>query len=66
MNPENLLKYKGCFIMYCGITKLYCRKTVGHIFTKPVHLEGKTQKFIPSKLFFIVDYISAARRCECM
>jgi hypothetical protein len=30
-------------------------KTVGHVFTKPVQIEGTTQKlFFPSKLFFIV------------
>jgi len=52
--------------MYSGITKLYYRKTVGHVFTKPVQIEGTTQKIFPSKLFFIVVRISAARRCECM
>jgi hypothetical protein len=31
--------------MYSGITKIYCRKTAGHIFTKPVQIEGTTQKF---------------------
>jgi hypothetical protein len=30
--------------MYSGITKIYYRKTVGHVFTKSV-IEGKTQKF---------------------
>ena len=40
---------------------------VGHVFTKPVHIEGTTQKFLFSnKLFFIVVHISAARRCACM
>jgi hypothetical protein len=35
--------YTGCFIMYSGITKIYYRKTVGHVFTKPVQiLEGNT------------------------
>ena len=53
--------------MYSGIRKNYYRKTVGHVFTKPVQTEGTTQKiFFPSKLFFIVVNISAARRCECM
>jgi hypothetical protein len=27
--------------MYSGITKIYDRKTVGQMFTKPVQLEGK-------------------------
>jgi hypothetical protein len=53
--------------MYFGITKIYYRKTVGHIFTKPVQIEGTTQKFFPpSKLFFIVVHISPTRRCKCM
>jgi hypothetical protein len=40
------------------------RKTVGHIFTKPVQIEGTTQIFFFRKLFFIVVHISAPRRCE--
>ena len=57
----------GRFIMYSGITKIYYRKTVGHVFIKPVQIEGTTQKKkIPSNLFFIIVHISAARRCECM
>ena len=31
-------------IIYSGITKIYYRKTLGHIFMKPVHIEGTTQK----------------------
>jgi len=58
--------YTGRFIMYSGTTKIYYKKTVGHVFTKPIQLEGKTQFFFPSKLFLIVVHISAARRCECM
>jgi hypothetical protein len=47
--------------------KIYYRKTVGQVFTKQtVQIEGTTQNFFPSKLFFIVVHISAARRCECM
>jgi len=38
----------GCFIMYSGITKIYYRKTVGHVFTKPIQIEGTTQHFFPS------------------
>ena len=37
--------YTGRFIMHSGIAKIYYRKTVGHVFTKPVQLEGTTQKF---------------------
>ena len=48
--------------MYSVITKIYYMKTVRHVFTKPVQIEGKTQTFFfPSKLFFIVVHISAAR-----
>jgi hypothetical protein len=35
----------GRFVVYSGITKIYYRKTVGHIFTKPVQIKGTTQKF---------------------
>jgi len=52
--------------MYSGITKIYYRKTVGQVFTKPVQIEGTTQKFFPPVSFFIVVHISAARRRECM
>ena len=31
--------------MYSGITKIYYRKTVGHVFAKPVQIEGITQIF---------------------
>jgi len=55
-----------CFIMYSGITKIVYRKTAGHVFMKLVQIEGTTKKFFPSKLFFIVVHISAARWCECM
>jgi len=50
--------------MYSGITNIYNRKTVEHIFTKPVQIEGTNQFPPPSKLFFIVVHISAAKRCE--
>jgi len=59
-----LSPYTGRFIMYSGITKIYYRKTVGHVFTTPVQIEGTTQEFFPSKLFFIVVHISAAGLCE--
>jgi len=28
-----------------GLQKIYYRKTVGHVFMKPVQIEGTTQKF---------------------
>jgi len=56
----------GRYIMYSGITKIYYRKTVRHVFTKPVQIEGKIQSPLQSTLFFIVVHISAARRCECV
>ena len=37
--------YTGCFIIYSRITKMYYRKTVGHVFTKPVQIEGTTNFF---------------------
>jgi hypothetical protein len=43
-----LLRNTGRFIMYSGITKIYYRKTVGHVFTKQtVQIEGTTQIFFP-------------------
>jgi len=44
--------HTGRFVMYSGITKIYYRKTVGHVFTKPVQIEGTTQKiFFPVSCF---------------
>jgi hypothetical protein len=42
--------------MYSGITKIYYRKTVGHVFTKPVQIEGKTHTtfFFPVSSFLLV------------
>ena len=40
--------------MYSGITKTYYRKTVGHVFTKPVRIERTTQKN-----FFAVSFFSS-------
>jgi hypothetical protein len=54
-------KYTGHFIIYSGITKIYDRKTVGHVFMKLVQIEGTTENFFPTKLFFIAVHISAAR-----
>jgi hypothetical protein len=50
--------------MYSGITKIYYRKTVRRVLTKPVQIEQLNSP--PSKLFFIVVHISDARRCACM
>jgi hypothetical protein len=46
--------------------KIYDRKTVGHVFTKPVQIEGTNQYFFHRKLFFIIVHLSADRRCEFM
>jgi hypothetical protein len=35
--------YTGRLIIYSGITKIYYRKTLGHVFTKPVQIKGTTQ-----------------------
>jgi hypothetical protein len=42
-------KNTGRFIMYSGITKICCKKTVGHVFTKPVQIEGTAEGrvFVP-------------------
>jgi len=43
----NILSFSlhtGRFIMYSGITKIYYRKTVRHVFTKPVQIEGTNKK----------------------
>ena len=64
-SPNQSLASTRHFIMYPGITKIYYRKTAGHVFTKPVQTEETTQNVFPSKLFSIVVHISAARRCEC-
>jgi hypothetical protein len=34
----------GHFVMYSGITTFCYRKTVGHLFTKPVQVEETTKK----------------------
>jgi hypothetical protein len=53
--------------MYYGKANIYYRKTVGHVFTKPVQLLGKTQIFFPTKFTFVVVHISAAGEArECM
>ena len=39
--------------MYSGITEFYYKKTVGHVFTKRVQIEGKTKKKNPSKFTFL-------------
>jgi hypothetical protein len=47
--------------MYSGITKIYYMNTVGHVFTKPVQIEGTIQNFFfYNNLFFNVVHISAA------
>jgi hypothetical protein len=40
-----LLGKTGRFIMYSGITKIYYKKTAGHVITKPVQIETTTQTF---------------------
>jgi hypothetical protein len=46
------MQYTECFIMYFEITKIYYRKTIGHIFTKPVQIEGTIEKFFPQYVVF--------------
>jgi hypothetical protein len=47
--------------MYCGNAKIYDRKTVGHVFTKPVQIEGSTKKLFSQKVVFHLVHIAAAR-----
>jgi hypothetical protein len=42
-----MLNYTGRFIMYSETTKIYYKKTAGHVFTKTVQIEGTTQKLFP-------------------
>jgi hypothetical protein len=49
---RSMPEHTGRFIMYSGITKMYDRKTVRHVFTKPVQIEGTTQKFFSQKFVF--------------
>jgi hypothetical protein len=51
INGEQRKHYTGRFIMYSGITKIYGRKTVGHVFTKPVQIEGTQKFFSPESCF---------------
>ena len=51
-------KEKGLFIMYSGITKIYYRKTVGHVFTKPVQTERTTQNFFFPSLSCFSSYLT--------
>jgi hypothetical protein len=41
------LNNTGRFIMYSGNIKISYRKTVRHVFTKPVRIEETTQFFSP-------------------
>ena len=36
--------YTGRLILYSEITKIYYSKTVGHVFAKPVQIEGTAKK----------------------
>jgi hypothetical protein len=44
--------HTGRFIICSGVTKIYDRKTVGHVFTKPVQIEGTSQKLFSQKVVF--------------
>jgi hypothetical protein len=41
----------GRFVMYSGITKICYRNTAGHVFTKPVQIEGTTDSPPPVSCF---------------
>jgi len=42
---ERNIIYTGLLTMYSGITKIFYRKTVGHLFTKPIQIEETTENF---------------------
>jgi hypothetical protein len=42
--------------MYSEITKVYDKKTVGHVFTKPLQIEQTTQFFFPESCFYPSSY----------
>jgi hypothetical protein len=50
--------------MYSRITTIYDSKSVGHVFTKPVQVEGTNQTFESQEVFFVVVFISTAG-CLC-
>jgi hypothetical protein len=46
----------GHYILYSGITKIYCRKPVGHVFTKPEPLGiCQSRVFVPPLLRDFAD-----------
>ena len=47
----NWILNTGRFIICSGIRRIYYRKTVGHVFTKPVQIEEKLKKFFPVSYF---------------
>jgi len=49
MGINKVQDYTGRFITYSGITKMYYYKTVGHVFMKPVRIEG-IKHFPPRRL----------------
>jgi len=57
------LPYTWLFIMHSGITKIYYRKTAGHVFTEPVQIEGATSQrkqcvFIRNTELYIITYLT--------
>ena len=45
--------------------KIYFKKSVADVFTKPLQIEGTNENPPPINLLFVIVNISAARRCEC-
>jgi hypothetical protein len=51
LNRRALFTYH-LYLMYSGIIKIYYRKTVGHVFTKPVQREGTIEKIFSQYVVF--------------
>ena len=63
--------YTGRFIMYSGITKIYYRETIGHVFTKTVQIEITKILIFPtvrcfSSLFTFMSLVDSSVYSEKM
>jgi hypothetical protein len=50
--------------MYSGIIKIYDSKTVGHVFTKRVQIEGTTQNLFSPRMLFTFLPLGDASLCR--
>jgi hypothetical protein len=59
------MHYTGRFIIYSWITKIYYRKTVGHVFTKQVQIEGTTLLFSVSCFSLYLTFLPLGDASVC-